>query len=516
MAPNAHDRGRRAQELRAHGFTWEQIAAVWESDYPEISPRVALRWAHNLTQEQVAELWNELDSGEVTMTKGRVSNFESWPVKGRRPSVMNLKMLARIYQTTARRLLTDDEYLRYGRTAQVELEQIDYRHLDANSRPQEMLSEQANTLTSDTGTTHERASSTVVTARGALHFDVTATTVAGFERAFLVDVARESARLAHIVGQTNIGQTDLDQLDADIAYLARRYLTDPLVPLIGEMAEVRDTTFSLLKDRQYPEQTRHLYALAGQACGLLANASSDLGHYDVADTHARTAWLCAELAGHDKLRAWVLSTRSLIAFWDGRTNDAIHFAEHGTQYSAQGVELVRLRSLEARARARLGDEPGTRAALHAASEARQHVHDEGEYAGMLAFSPGNQERCAGSAYLWLNLPESKESLERALTLFAQETPPETGVPSYAHTTVTRLDLTMAHLRSGDLDGALELVQPVLGLPPEMRLAGVVRRTHVLQRLLAAPALGSRSAAQELAAQIGDFTEHNAARRLTSS
>lgn len=128
--PSRQQRARRAHLLRERGHSWEQIADVWEADHPDISPRVAFRWAHNLSHQEVAERWNMLEAGEPTMTKARIYEFEAWPRKGRRPSTDSLEILARIYQTSARRLLTDDEYARYGTGARKLIDDIDYRHLD--------------------------------------------------------------------------------------------------------------------------------------------------------------------------------------------------------------------------------------------------------------------------------------------------------------------------------------------------------------------------------------------------
>ncbi|MEV6987271.1 hypothetical protein AB0M95_39265 [Sphaerisporangium sp. NPDC051017] len=500
-----------------------QIAAVWESEHPGTSPRVSMRWAHNLTQQQVADLWNELDPGTATMTKSRIYQYERWPTatNGRRPSVKSLSMLARIYQTTARRLLTDEEYARYDASARAELDTIDHRDFDTKFRSHACRHLTASgAAIPDAGARNPSSSvvapSSVTPIEGMPRSEESSGSDADSENEILAAAADESAGFARVVGQTNIGPTDLDQLEADVRHLARRYLTEPLVPLFRKMCRIRDLTFSLLNGRQYPEQTRRLYVIAGRLCGLLASVCSDLGYYDAADTHARTAWLCAELSGDDKLRAWILSTRSLIAFWDGRIQDAVQHAEHGISFSAHGIELVRLRSLEARARAKLGDEERTRSALRAAEETRQHVQDDHQYEGMFVFSPGNQERCAGSSYLWLGIPAaSVTSLERALVYFQSEVPAMGNEPSYAHTIVTRLDLALAHLRNGDLDGALEVVRPVIGLPPDLRLAGVVRRTHVLGRLLATPALRSTPLAQQLAEQMEDFAVHNAARQLTA-
>lgn len=138
--PPRQQRARRSHQLRERGMTWEQIADVWEIDYPGISPRTAFRWAHNLSHQDVAERWNLLDPGEPTMTKSRIYEFEAWPKKGRRPSVNALRMLARIYQTTARRLLTADEYSRYDASSQGEIDEVDHRSLDVNQRIEESAS----------------------------------------------------------------------------------------------------------------------------------------------------------------------------------------------------------------------------------------------------------------------------------------------------------------------------------------------------------------------------------------
>jgi hypothetical protein len=123
-----------------------------------------------------------------------------------------------------------------------------------------------------------------------------------------------------------------------------------------------------------------------------------------------------------------------------------------------------------------------------------------------------EERCAGNAYLWLRQPdESRQSLEQALAHFEADAHPDE--PSYAHTAVTRLDLTLAHLHGGDFDGAREVLSPVLELPASMRLAGIVRRTDRLQRLLAGHAFRKVTAAQRLSKTVEQFSAGAALRQL---
>ncbi len=333
-----------------------------------------------------------------------------------------------------------------------------------------------------------------------------------YERQLIMAAADESAGLARRAGQTNVHPLTLEQLDQDVDRLAGAYLTEPLVSLLYEMRQVRDVAFGLLEGRQYPDQARHLYVIAGQACGLFSSASSDLGYYSAAETHARTGWLCAELSGHSDLRAWILAIQSAVAFWDGRYRDAVQRARAGYRY-ASGLERVRLASLEARACGKLGDSDGVRAAIETADGARAQAGAESS-TGIFGFPAANQVRCAGCAYLWLGETEAAvHALEHALQLYEAD---EASTGSYAHSAVTRVDLAISLLHLGRLDHAVEVVRPVLTLPPERRLAGVIRRFEVLRPLLLSGPFRDSPAARELDEQLEAFSAAGAARQLPNA
>jgi hypothetical protein len=118
--------------------------------------------------------------------------------------------------------------------------------------------------------------------------------------------------------------------------------------------------------------------------------------------------------------------------------------------------------------------------------------------------------------MWLSDPRSTETarheLEEALRLF------EAGIPhqSYAHIAVTRVDLTIVDLRLGQLDTAAATMQPVLGLPTDRRLAGVVRRSGELRRQLAAPQYRRASLARELGQAVEGFCASSVTRQLAGS
>ncbi|MGH3975438.1 MAG: hypothetical protein ACRDS9_19220, partial [Pseudonocardiaceae bacterium] len=188
--------------------------------------------------------------------------------------------------------------------------------------------------------------------------------------------AAESARFGQFAEQSNIGPHTLEQFRADLARIATTYTNRPVYPQFVELRALRNRAFELLEGRQYPEQSRELYVVAGALCGMLANASFHLGWLPAAETQARTAFLCAELAGNNALRAWVRGTQSLVAYWDERPRDAVQLAVDGWRYVPEtGTSRVRLASLEARAHARMRDQRATENALGRAEQAREEVHD---------------------------------------------------------------------------------------------------------------------------------------------
>ncbi|WP_248965910.1 hypothetical protein [Sphaerisporangium perillae] len=125
---------RRGEALRAKGFTYEQIADVLALDLCD-SPLLLHRYAHGLTAAQVVAAFNDLDpAGTASMRTARLYDLEGWPESRRRPSPRVLDLLARIYQTTARRLVTDQTYSTYSSGDRELIDAADHRHLDPCQR----------------------------------------------------------------------------------------------------------------------------------------------------------------------------------------------------------------------------------------------------------------------------------------------------------------------------------------------------------------------------------------------
>ena len=119
-----------SEALRAKRFTWDQIADVIALVH-EVGPLRCYRLAHGRTAVDVVDELNALDpAGTATLREGRLYDFEAWPAAGRRPTARVLALLAQVYQTRARNLLTGEVFATYSAHDRDVIDRADFRHLD--------------------------------------------------------------------------------------------------------------------------------------------------------------------------------------------------------------------------------------------------------------------------------------------------------------------------------------------------------------------------------------------------
>jgi hypothetical protein len=327
--------------------------------------------------------------------------------------------------------------------------------------------------------------------------------------------AAESARFGQFAEQSNVGPHTLEQFRADIARIVATYPNRPVYPIFAELRALRNRAFELLEGRQYPEQSRELYLVAGVLCGVLANASFDLGCLAAAETQARTAFLCAELAGSNALRAWVRGTQSLVAYWDERPRAAVELAVDGWRYVPEtGTARVRLASIEARAHARLRDQRATEHALARAERAREEVRGADDPGGMLTFPLAKQTFYTATARLWLGRPDSYTDAERdaahAIQLYEADPLEQRRLGELC---LARLDLAAARLGRDDLEGVGDQLQSVLAIAAQRRIDSVSRRLNQVGRALQRPRYQTSALAVDLHDQIQNFSRASASPAL---
>lgn len=298
---NRHDVVRRSRELRARGFTWDQIAAVWEADRPESGPRVAFRLAHGLSLQGAADRWNALAAGEPTMTKSRIYELEQWPRRGRRPSLANLRMLAQMYQTTARRLLSDAEFALYPDYRE-ELDSIDYRHLDEN-----FIS-----VTAQDAVPGRRLPETPETALGIMDFSYGHDISQVGHRNTLHTAAIQSFRAAD------------RQIGGGFLYATViRYMQTAVGPSL----------FVPAPGSNHDQGTFIAAAALLEMAGWMAH---DAGHDDTARHHFSRALDFAQVGGDCQVSAHILGSMSHLALHRRRATEAIQLAVQGRETLSGG------------------------------------------------------------------------------------------------------------------------------------------------------------------------------------
>ncbi len=328
--------------------------------------------------------------------------------------------------------------------------------------------------------------------------------------------ARKALRFAVAVGSDNVGPDTIDLVHDEVTRLARAYPVSPLSTILGDLVDLQEATFRLLEARQVSATNRSLYLLAGAVSGMLAKASHDVGQPQAAMTQARTAYICADNAGHDGLKVWTRGLQSMIAYWAGRHREAVQYAELGAEPAQRvhGTAKTWLLAQEARSWAVLGAAEQAENAIIHADEARERIEPDelDEFGGILTFTRPRQLYYAADARIWVD----------GAYLRAEETATE-AIAAYEHATVdersfsdeagARADQALARLTGGNLEGAVEALRPVLDLPADQRIAGIIASANRVHTALRSGPAGETTAARDLQQEIEAFSAVSAAAAL---
>jgi transcriptional regulator with XRE-family HTH domain len=508
VSPKA-ERDQLRERMRGLGCSAAQIAAEMARRF-NLRPRVAWRHALGWTQWKLAQEYNTAHPG-AKLSDNRVSEYESWPHGGVQPSVRYLANLAAV--------------LGCGCTPSQLVDADDLEHLGPADRslfttpPHGNLLASPVTAVTPTSSLHSMRSDTVHFDLGPANLDVAPFPVRGGRRVVRCDArglpireevvmaADESAQFRRWSATTNVDDDVLEQMAADIADIAVRYLIDPPAPLFSRLLGARDDVFALIAGRQQPKHTMDLYKVAGQICALLAHATADLGHGHAAHTHARTALHCAEQAGYTPLRVYIRWVQSNVAYWDGRFHEAAQLVEAALPDANGGTALLRLASQQARinaARRRPGDVK--RALAIAESAPAEAGVDE---PGVLAFAPGKAAYYASEAHRELggtvHMDAAVAWAVSAVDQFTAEARPNAQFVAAA-----RFDLARAHLARGDLDAVGEHLSPVLwSTVAEHRTVPVMSRARSLSTLLEKRSDVASRRMVSLRDDLADFCAHPA-------
>ena len=523
------------EKMRALGLDYRDIAAEFARRY-RLRPRAAWPEAYGWSLRDTASRINEfrgdtgLDPGGFAgMTAPHLCEHENWPgpgprSSGRRPTPYLLALLAAVYGCAVTDLidLADREHLppadllildKYGPGQQ------------STSRAIALAPASPPPAPGADGTGHSAIAGRpgVRTGDNLRHQATTASPVAPsvtyrwFQEAVLSGslVGREVEMAAHDgseraeqAEQRDIGDATLEQLRSDVIRLSHSYMISEPFGMFQEMRRVRDRMYAALDRRVWPRDQTDLYLLLGCLNCLMAAAADDLGYPYASEELIRAGWAYAVAIDHKPLMAKLRADLANVAYWRNRPQQARDLAGSGLRYMVGGPNAAQLHLKYGRAAARLGDVDVARRAIGQARDARDQRNEDDllQLGGEFGFSRASQHYLAGSTFLEITAAERDAIAELELATELYEAGPEEGEDhSFELRMLAQIELAVARLRVGELDGAQPALRPVLALPPGKRIDPFPQRLETVRVELARPRYHGSPQASDLAAEIEDFS-----------
>jgi hypothetical protein len=319
--------------------------------------------------------------------------------------------------------------------------------------------------------------------------------------------AHDGSDHAEQAEEHGIGDATFEQLRADLVRLSHLSDTGEPFAVFLDMRRVRDRIYRLLERRLWPREQSDLYFLLGCLNGLLGVTAERLGYPDAAEELIRAGWAYANAIDHRPLLAQLRLELSYVVFWRGRIVESRDLAASGLAYLSQGPSGADLYLKYARATARLGDGDAARQAVTDAHNARDREYSDDllEIGGEFAMSLATHHGFAGTALVEIEggEREAAEELERAISLY--DAGPGPGEDHwFGGKALAGIDLAAVRLRSGALDAAVSVLEPVLTLPPTQRITALTTRLTMVRTELAAPIFRGSTQARSLDERIEEF------------
>jgi transcriptional regulator with XRE-family HTH domain len=319
--------------------------------------------------------------------------------------------------------------------------------------------------------------------------------------------AHEGSDHAAQAEEHGIGDTTLEQLQADLVRLS--HLSDSGDPLtvFMDLRRVRERVFQLLERHLWPAEQANLYFIIGVLNGLMGVAAGRLDYPDSAEELIRAGWVYATAIDHRPLLAALRVQLSTIAYWRGMPLRSRDLATDGLRYLADGPIAADLHLKVARAAAAIGDADSAHRAIGAAHEAREASHHDEllDIGGEFAVSLATHHCFAGGALAGIRGAETDAAteIEHAISLY-NDGPRPGEDHSFVAKSLASIDLAALRLRAGALDGAITAIEPALSLPPGRRISSVMAQLRLVRTELAAPVFRGSAQARELNERIEAF------------
>jgi hypothetical protein len=305
----------------------------------------------------------------------------------------------------------------------------------------------------------------------------------------LAATCERSTEIAEVT-RTSSGSEVLAWLDGAVRELATSYVRESAEPILERLATVHLAAVNLVHAKLSRVHTRRLYFYTGLTGYLLASASHDRGDSATALRQAEAAFAFAQRAEHPGLCALIRNIQSLTAFWAGRYDEALWYANAGVAFSAHtaGIMSVLLPLRAARVLAHTRQVSSAQQALRRA-ELGWHRLVTDDVDDLLGYDDTNvgPARLSYVAEVYMALPNDGQALRAgehhahaAAEGFADPSRPGW---SYDRAAISHIYLSMARLGLGDPDGAAAAIAPVFTLESEKRTLDITSILGRYQRTL---------------------------------
>ncbi|MBF6171077.1 helix-turn-helix domain-containing protein [Nocardia blacklockiae] len=287
--------------------------------------------------------------------------------------------------------------------------------------------------------------------------------------------ADESAELTRLARYEPVSSLTLDNLAARVSAIAQGYVHKAPLPLVNELLSTRSLIRQALLMGPRPRRARELYLLAAVTMQLLAECTDDLaGDTAAAMKHVSAAESLAADVGHRGLEAWIKGTKALIVEWSPTPGAALSILEDATGWAPPGDHRVRLWALRARCAARVGDIALARssaARVVAAAEEAAAGDEVNAFGGAMQFPLAKMAYYLGGTYR--RIGDHGQAELWALNAIQRYASGPEDRRSYGDEGLARIDAGLARIADNELEGAGDVLKPVLELPPDRRIAPIM-------------------------------------------
>ncbi|WP_129787224.1 hypothetical protein [Promicromonospora panici] len=462
------------QELFRSGMPAKDVALELAARL-HVRPRVAWRYAMGWPQWKLVQEFRYANP-HLAVRESRVSEWESWPFGGTRPSLEVLAALAAAFG--------------HGCVVADLLDEADLQQMsDAERRlvATRKIDIKPALSTSFPGSAQEAARVSPVP-------------------------ENSPSSLTYALGMVESGQPDglgtaIDALEEVIAFSSDKLATVGPAPVLADLLAARQFARSLF-DKYQPVGARaaDVQAAAAWLSSLLAIASSYRGDHTSALVWALDAQNRGQAAGHPVISGWALLTRATVSHYQGRGARSLDLAREGAAVAPVGtVAFAKLTCQQMRSHASLGDRQGMQAARRQAQAAISALEDDGN-AGVHSIARAAEPPYTAASLLLVGEYAEALAITEDLIIAAYLPGRARETSSYAR---TLLVLALAQAGLGKLDEAAATGATALGVP------GIVWPTVVLAGKLDHALAGAGSSE---AAEVSEFAGlyRDAARDLAAA